>query len=57
MLSAPLALTASLSRMWWFREFAAENLWDCKGFPEDYSSVRLRLFRLLHQLTADSHKY
>lgn len=44
MLSAPsLASTPSLSRMWWFREFAAENLWDCKGFPEDYSSVSLDL--------------
>lgn len=43
-LSAPsLASTPSLSRMWWFREFNAENLWDCKGFPEDYSSVSLDL--------------
>lgn len=41
MLSAlSLASTPSLSRMWWFREFAAENLWDCKGFPQDYSPVR-----------------
>lgn len=43
-LSAPsLASTPSFSRMWSFREFNAENLWDCKGFPEDYSSVSLDL--------------
>lgn len=44
MLSAPsLASTPSLSRICRFREFAAENLWDCQGFPEDYFSVSLDL--------------